>query len=172
MIRFRRAEKQDFDAINNLLGDARVRMAALGIDQWQDGYPEPELIAADIESGIGIVAESEGALAGYMVLLSEVEPIYEHIDGAWINNGGYATVHRMAVDGSFCGSGLSSAMLAYAGDFARENGLQSVRADTHRGNVRMRRLLEKNAYLYCGEVLYDVPGDPVRVAYEKEVRRS
>ena len=40
--------------------------------------------------------------------------------------------------------------------------------DTHRGNLAMRRFLEKNGFTECGIVYYITKaGDPVRVAYEK-----
>ena len=65
---------------------------------------------------------------------------------------------------------MSTAMLAYAEDYARERKLVSVRADTHTGNRAMRGLLGKSGYHYCGDVRYEVnAGDPVRVAYEKTI---
>ena len=47
-IQARKAQTGDFDAILRLLDHARAAIRTLGIDQWQDGYPEPELIASDI----------------------------------------------------------------------------------------------------------------------------
>ena len=50
---------------------------------------------------------------------------------------------------------------------AAQAGCDSARADTHRGNFPMRRLLERNGFIACGECEYESTGDPVRVAYEK-----
>ena len=171
MITNRPAEPRDLEAINSLIAHARAAIASLGIDQWQDGYPEPELIAADIRSGIGRVFEVDGCIAAYMVPLADPEPVYDSIDGAWINTDvPYLTVHRMAIDDAYRGTGLSRQMFAWAECYAREKNLASVRVDTHRGNVRMRRLLEKCSFGYCGEVVYEVTaGDPIRVAYEKKI---
>jgi len=165
----RPAEMRDFDSIMTLIAHARAAIRSLGIDQWQDGYPEPEVIAGDIEKGIGRVFEAEGRIAGYMVPLSDPEPIYDRLDGHWLSEGRpYLTVHRMAIDDGYRGTGLSVKMFAYAEGLAREKGLASVRADTHRGNIAMRRLLDKCGFAYCGEVSYPVTaGDPIRVAYEK-----
>lgn len=165
----RPALKRDLPAILSLIDHARAAIRSLGIDQWQDGYPEPELIESDIERGIGYVFEADGRVAGYMVPLADHEPIYDHIDGSWITQGtAYLAVHRMAIDDGYRGTGLSVKMLSFAEDFARERGLISVRADTHRGNKAMRGLMEKCGFRYCGEVVYEVTaGDPVRVAYEK-----
>ena len=166
----RRAESRDLDAIVAVVAHARAAIRALGIDQWQDGYPEPEIIAADIAVGIGRVFEIDGRVAGYLALADGIEPVYKHIDGAWLTEGSYLTVHRMCVDDSFRGTGLSVRMLALAEETARASGLASVRADTHRGNIVMQKLLQKCGFQRCGEVAYPVSaGDPIRIAYEKRI---
>ena len=167
MIRIRPAEARDAQALDALFRHARAAIARLGIDQWQDGYPEPDLIAGDIARGDAYGFDVDGVLAGYMTTMLDPEPLYDAIDGRWRCEGPYLTVHRMAIDDGFRGTGLSVAMLDFARDFARKHGCASVRADTHRGNRAMRGLLEKCGYLFCGEVRYPVAaGDPIRVAYE------
>ena len=166
----RRAESRDRDAILAVVGHARAAIRALGIDQWQDGYPELEVIAADIAAGIGHVFEADGRVAGYLALSDAPENVYERIDGAWRTGGPYLTVHRMCIDDGFRGTGLSAQMLAFAEETARKKGLASLRADTHRGNIVMQKLLQRCGLERCGEVVYPVTaGDPIRIAYEKRV---
>lgn len=167
MSEIRPAEARDLDEIMLLLSQARAAIARLGIDQWQDGYPEREQIRADIEAGAGVAFVREGRVAGYMALQTAPEPVYARIDGAWRCAGPYLTVHRMAIADGFRGGGLSVEMLNCALERAKSAGMRSVRADTHRGNRAMRRLLEKCGYAHCGEVRYEVTaGDPIRAAYE------
>ena len=166
----RRAAPRDRDAILCVVGHARAAIRALGLDQWQDGYPEPEVIDADIAAGIGRVFEADGQIAAYMALTDAPEPVYAHIDGAWLSAGPYLTIHRMCIDDGHRGSGLSARMLDFAERTARSLGLAAVRADTHRGNIVMRKLLEGHGFLRCGTVVYEVTaGDPIRVAYEKRI---
>lgn len=167
----RPAELHDFDTIMTLISHARAAIARLGIDQWQDGYPEPEVIKNDITQGIGWVFEVENKIAGYMVPLADPEPIYDQLQNEWLQNDmPYLTVHRMAIDDGYRGTGLSMQMFAFAEKLAREKGLASVRADTHTGNLAMQRLLDKCGFTYCGDVSYPVTaGDPIRVAYEKRL---
>lgn len=169
MISIHRASTEDFPAVMTLLAEARAAIARLGIDQWQDGYPEAEVIRADIEAQIGFVLKAGAAVAGYFALQSAAEPAYAHIDGAWRSaHAPYLTVHRMAASDAHRGQGLGKRMLAFAEAEARRMRLPSVRVDTHRGNRVMRGLLEKCGYAYCGEVRYQVSaGDPIRVAYER-----
>ena len=167
MIRIRLAEARDMEALDALFSHARAAIARLGIDQWQDGYPERACIARDIDLGDAYAFEVDGALAGYMAAMLNPEPIYDALRGRWLCQGPYLTVHRMAIEDGYRGSGLSVFMLDFAREYARKNGCASVRADTHRGNRAMRGLLEKCGYCFCGEVEYPVvAGDPVRVAYE------
>ena len=164
------AEPRDLPAILTVVDHARAAIRALDIDQWQDGYPEPEVIEADIAGGIGHVFEVEGRVAGYMALAGAPEAVYAHIDGAWISDGPYLTVHRMCIDDGFRGTGLSGRMLAFAEETARKKGLGSLRADTHRGNIVMQKLLARCGLERCGEVAYPVTaGDPIRIAYEKRI---
>ena len=166
----RRAEPRDLDAIVAVVAHARAAIRALGIDQWQDGYPEPELLSTDIDAGLGYVFELDGRVAGYLALVGGDEPVYARIDGAWLSDAPYLTIHRMCIDDGFRGTGLSARMLAFAEDTARGMALGSVRADTHRGNVVMQKLLAKYGFQRCGEVVYEVTaGDPIRIAYEKRM---
>ena len=49
----RRATHSDLEAIMTIVHSAQLYLAELGIDQWQDGYPEREVIVADIDTGVG-----------------------------------------------------------------------------------------------------------------------
>jgi len=168
MLTHRAAEKKDLDQIIRLIANARSYIASQGIDQWQDGYPEPELIENDMDQGIGLVFEEDEKICAYMVLMDIPEPVYDDLEGRWLSDMPYATIHRMAIDDGFRGKGVSAAMLKRAEEYALERSLGSVRADTHTGNKAMRGLLEKSGYVHCGEVRYEVTaGDPIRVAYEK-----
>ena len=171
MITPRRAEQSDYEQLLPLIRHAQARIATLGIDQWQDGYPEPELIQEDIALGRGWVFDDGGRVASYAVLLPGREPVYDVIQGKWLTEGDqYLTIHRMAIDDPWCGTGLSVQMLEFAAGLARQQQLLSLRADTHSGNLAMRGLLKKCGFAYCGDVFYDVTaGDPLRVAYEKLV---
>ena len=164
---FRRAVPSDFSGIMEVVSQAQRFMAGLGIDQWQDGYPSSELIAADIEADRAYVMVEDGNVASITVLTAEPEPIYDAIDGAWHTAAPYLTIHRMALGDAHRHSGLAGEILKNAVDMARSMHLSAIRADTHRGNAAMRRFLEKSGFQPCGIVAYPgTGGDPLRVAYD------
>lgn len=165
---FRRAEQRDLDGVLRVVAEARAFMRSLGIDQWQDGYPEANTLMADIEIGQLYVFEAQEGVCAVAALSLLPEAIYADIEGAWRSEGRYLTIHRMALDDAHRGGGLAGRMLEQALRIALESDCVSVRVDTHRGNAAMRRFLEKNGFVQCGLVRYVVKaGDPVRVAYEK-----
>ena len=65
---FRRAVPSDLSGIMEVVSQAQRFMAGLGIDQWQDGYPSSELIAADIEADRAYVMVEDGNVASITVL--------------------------------------------------------------------------------------------------------
>ena len=167
MLTFRKAVPADLPGMLMLVKQAKAFMATLGIDQWQDGYPEESLLAEDIRLGRIFVYDDGGAVASITVITDEPEPIYDRLDGRWLSDGPYLTVHRMALDDAHRHGGLASKIIQHAVAMAREMNLTAVRADTHRGNKAMRRFLEKHGFVERGLVTYTTKaGDPLRVAYE------
>lgn len=164
----RQATAHDIDSLMALFSEARATIAALGIDQWQNGYPSLAVVSEDVAIHRSYVVEIDGAIVGTFVLITDGEPTYDRIfDGVWLtgNTDNYLAIHRVAVLVSRRGSGLSTAILDYAAQIAHQLGRTSLRIDTHRGNVVMRRMLEKHGFVHCGTI-YLENGDE-RVAYEK-----
>ena len=102
-------------------------------------------------------------------MIDDGEPTYDKIyDGHWLtgdDSRDYIAIHRVAIAVASRGSGASAFMMQYAAELARGIGRKSVRIDTHEGNVVMRRMLEKNGFVYCGVIYLD--SGAARVAYEK-----
>ena len=157
------------EAMLELFSEARATIAALGIDQWQNGYPSREVVEEDIALSRAYAVMDDGARCGTFVLIEDGEPTYDKIfEGHWPtgdDSQDYVAMHRVAISVRMRGKGISSAIIDYAVARARELGRASVRIDTHKGNVVMRRMLEKHGFTYCG-VIYLESGD-ARVAYEK-----
>ncbi|WP_279232760.1 GNAT family N-acetyltransferase [Intestinibacter bartlettii] len=94
------------------------------------------------------------------------EKSYENIlDGKWITNGDYGVIHRIAVDNTHKGKGLSHKIIKYAEEVCKQNNIHSIKVDTHEDNILMQSLLKKNGFEYCGIVYLEDGGK--RVAFEK-----
>ncbi len=167
-ITIRKAGARDIPEIQGIFDEARESIKALGIDQWQNGYPHAEVIKEDIERGYSRVIELDGRTVATFAVIPDGELTYDKIyDGGWLtdDSANYLAIHRVAILISSRGSGMSKRIIEYAYDLAYELGLASLRIDTHRGNVVMRKMLEKNGFTHCGTIFLS-DGDE-RVAYER-----
>ena len=81
--------------------------------------------------------------------------IYE---GESLNEAHYGVVHRITSDGSIRGAA------SYCLQWALEQ-CGNLKIDTHRDNIVMQHLLDKNEFKYCG-VVYVEDGTE-RIAYQK-----
>jgi RimJ/RimL family protein N-acetyltransferase len=167
----RRAEPTDVDAIMGIVAQAQKYLRDSGVDQWQDGYPDPGIFQHDISLGQGWFFTCGGRPAGYACLSMRHEKSYDNIDGAWLTEGDdYAVVHRAMVADEFRHTPLAFEMFSLAEDLAAGFGKVSVRVDTHRDNRAMNGLAGKLGFTFCGIVdvsLMDPGHDAKRNAYEK-----
>ena len=169
----------DVDAVMAIIEQARARIAQLGIDQWQGGYPNLQAIEGDVAAGKGYVAVDDlGGVCATAMVDHEGEPTYDElINCSWLTDStsadpGYLVVHRVAVGDAGARRGLARFMLESVEEMARDRGYESVRIDTHEGNVPMRSLLSKCGYEECGVIMLSDPAEPTRerIAFEKRVR--
>ena len=165
----RNSAHSDTGSLLALFDEARKTIAQLGIDQWQNGYPSLAVVSEDISLERSYTVKIDSQLCGTFVLIDNGEPTYDKIyEGNWKTGNesqDYVAIHRVAVSVAVRGKGISTAIINYAEAHARALGRSALRIDTHKGNVVMRRMLEKHGFEYCG-VIYLEGGDP-RVAYEK-----
>jgi GNAT superfamily N-acetyltransferase len=165
---FRLATLTDLPAIWDILQQAIARRKADGSEQWQDGYPNLEVVQNDIEKEVGFVLTLENEIAGYFVVLINDEPEYAKIEGKWLTNDDFAVFHRIAISDVYLGKGLAKSIFQFIEDYARKNDSFSVKADTNFDNLAMLSLFDKTGYVYCGEVYFR---GSARRAYEKVLEK-
>lgn len=106
----RLAFPNEVDAIMQVMEDAKKCLAAAGSDQWQNGYPDADIIIEDIISGQAYVALEEGELLAYAAVTKSPEAAYEAIyEGKWqAGESEYLVFHRIAVAADVQGQGGSN----------------------------------------------------------------
>lgn len=166
-ISFKKANSEDTLVIWNILQQAIARRKADGSKQWQDGYPNESVIQDDINKNAGFVLTENDKVIGYCAVLINDEPEYANIQGKWKTNGDFVVYHRVAIAESHLGKGLAKEMLKFIEQFALENKIYSIKADTNYDNAAMLALFEKLGYEYCGEVFFR---ESARKAFEKTLR--
>ena len=164
---FRKALLSEKEVIWDILNLAIKRRKEDGSNQWQDGYPNIEVIDNDIEKGEGFVLIDENNIIGYCAVIINNEPEYEKIEGKWLTNSDFVVVHRIAITEQHLGKSLSKVILENVEEFAINNNIFSVKVDTNFDNFAMQKIFEKAGYIYCGEVNFR--GSP-RKAFEKVLK--
>lgn len=165
---FIRASMEHIDRMCEITEQAKCQLKGLGLDQWQKGYPNREVWLADIREGCSYLAAEEDKILGVFAFQTTPDPSYEVIDGQWLTDGEYASMHRVCVADGCKGRGVAGRMFAYGFELAKQAGFRAVRIDTHPGNLPMRRALEKAGFKACGEIRLAggcEDGD-LRIAYE------
>ena len=155
---FRQAQSCETDRIMQIIRQAQARMHAAGSRQWQDGYPAPGHISADIGRNRGYVLCKPGvegplSVIAYGAVVFDGEPAYDAIDGQWLTD-------------EQRGRGVAAEFLHRVETLAQERGVKAFRIDTNFDNQTMLRLLERTGFTYCGKVVYR-SGE--RLAYEKRI---
>ena len=161
---FRKATLSEINQIWDILQQAIIRRKNDGSNQWQDGYPNLEVVKKDIEKESGYVLTEGEKIIGYIAVLINDEPAYEKIEGEWLTNDDFVLFHRVAIAENYLGKGLAKMMINHIEDFAVENNIKSIKADTNFDNDAMLNIFEKIGYKYCGQVY--LRGNP-RKAFEK-----
>lgn len=163
---FRKTTEKDLDLVIKIIDEAKEFLKNNNIDQWQNGYPNEEIILKDIENDNSYVLEDNGEIIATTVLSFDGDKNYDVIkDGKWITNNKYGVTHRIAVSRKCSKKGIGKFIIKISEDIARENNIKSMRADTHKDNKVMQSLLLKSGYKYCGIIF--VEDGTERLAFEK-----
>ena len=159
MMEIRKAAAEDLTQILAVYEYARNFMAQNGNpNQWRKGYPWPDMLQEDIDTGRLYVVTQAGEICGVFAFIPGVDPTYGYIEGRWHSDTPYAAVHRVASNGK--AKGIMAACIEYCA--AR---CSHLRMDTYKDNHIMQRALEKQGFAYCG-IIYLETGSP-RMAYDR-----
>lgn len=163
---FRRALPADLPRIQELFAAGKAIMRADGNhEQWIRGYPTEALLLDDMARGEGWILESAGQAEAYFALFGpeHPEPTYAEIDGAWLNQQPYRTIHRLATTGAY--KGVSAAVFNWVKSLGSD-----IRVDTHRANRIMQGAVLKAGFIYCGVIVIEDGSE--RLAYQWLTDRS
>lgn len=139
----RQAKLADLPALVTLLTDAKEQMHRAGVQQWTPAYPNPALLAKDIDQG-HLWLFGDGVNATVTVTKTADE---------W-------TMHRLMVRSTHSHQGLARQMTTAVVAEASKAGARRVITMTHHDNVAVQRLLTGQGFIETGRQL--MPG---RVAF-------
>lgn len=153
------AKKTDLDRLLEIYREAREFMKNSGNKtQWGDNKPSKETLERDIENKNLYKVVDFDEIVGAFALIYGEDKTYLEIDGKWLNDEPYATLHRVASSGK--ARGIMSEIIKFS-----EEKYENLRIDTHKNNHKMLDKIRENGFTYCGVIKID-DGSP-REAFQK-----
>lgn len=179
----RKAKASDEAFVLKTYGEAQDFLAASGVDQWQDGYPNLKTFSEDLKRGESYILEAkneEGMFcpAASFYFSTKPDPDYESEEAKRVfgPSGAYAVIHRVAMAEAFRGQRLSGAIFRFAArEAVKRKPLSILRIDTHRDNKAMQRTLEARGFVCKGRILlrgHDAKQPLERLAYELDSEKT
>jgi len=167
MYNIERTKQSDLIHVMAIFHQAQAALKNMNVDQWQNGYPSKQIILSDIDEEISYIVKNNNQIIATAAIFVGNERTYDKIyAGEWItDNKPYCVIHRIAVRDDYKGRNIASHLINYAQHLAELNNAESIRVDTHRDNIPMQKMLNKNGFIYCG-IIYLLDGKE-RFAFEK-----
>lgn len=163
---FRKSAIKDIDEIMKIINEAKLYFKENNINQWQDGYPDKDVILNDVKNEESFVVINDNKVIGTVVISFKGEKTYNKIyEGTWLSNNDYAVIHRIAISNEFKGFGIGTMIIEEAQKLAFEKNIRSIKIDTQKDNTSMQKLLIKNNFKYCGLIYLEDESE--RIAFEK-----
>lgn len=161
----RKATFDDVSDVMRILAQARQAQRRAGFRQWDDGYPSPDVVEADISNGVGYILDDGGVAAGYVAIARRDEEYDRHPE-LWDITMDYAVFHRIAIADDYRGQKLSATLFDPAEALAIQLGAKVIRIDTGLENRPMQHILAKRGYTILGQCTFTW-GE--RLACEKQI---
>lgn len=144
-----KATKDDLPEMQRIFSIAREFMRNnANPTQWGDSRPPLFLIERDLKNGASYLIKDGQKVVGTFSYYIGDEPTYRVIDGAWLRDAPYGTIHRIASSGE--AKGVFETALSFCASFGAD-----IRIDTHFANRPMLHLMDKYGFVYCGEIVID-----------------
>jgi ribosomal protein S18 acetylase RimI-like enzyme len=163
------ANKADLPATMHTIAACVAELNGVGIDQWDEDYPDTSVIGGAVESrSLYVIKKKEKVLlaAG----LDTVQP-KEYNSCQWRYGEPALVVHHLCVHPALWRRGLAGQFMEFAEDYARTSGLGSVRLDAYLHNPAALSLYRARGYSEAGQVVF--PRKGLRfVCFEKEVQSN
>ena len=148
----RHATHADLPALLLLIRDCVAAMRAVGIEQWDEVYPNAETIERDMASGTLDVWIEDETVVACIVVDSHLDPLWQGLDWG-PNSEPAAAVHRLMVHPSQQGRGLAKRLMLHAEHVARERSCVSIRLDTFQDNPVAMALYPRLGYRPTGTAM-------------------
>ena len=143
------AEAGEIDEIFTMYQSAIQTMCKAGIEQWDEYYPDRQILTEDIAKKELYVGKMNGKLCLSYVINRECDEEYK--SGHWnYPDAKYCIIHRLCVNPEFQNRGLAAQAILHIEAECRERGFDEIRLDSYSKNPYAIRLYDTLGYAVVG----------------------
>ena len=147
----KKANKTDLDNIMKMYKSCVKGMLENGIDQWDNSYPNAEIISEDLNVGTYYIAEIDGIIIGGVNIDKNQDDTYLALD--WEDKtDSFLVVHRLGVKEEFWNKKIGKYLMLFTEKLVIEKGLKSIRLDTYSGNLKAIEFYIRLGYNELGTI--------------------
>jgi len=147
----RKANKKDLNNIMKMYKSCVTGMLKNGINQWDDIYPNTEIISEDLNVRTYYVAEIDGTIVGGVNIDKNQDNTYLAIN--WKDKSdSFLVVHRLGVKEEFWNKKIGKYLMLFAEKLVIEKRLKSIRLDTYSGNPKAMEFYRRLGYAELGMI--------------------
>lgn len=148
-LEFRKAIRDDLEAVMSLIRSAITAMEMYGIFQWDDLYPNEADIKQDIDNAQMYLGAIGPDIAAVFALSPECDGPYAN--GNWrYPDASFCVVHRLCVNPTFQNQGIGTKAMDFIEETLKDSGIETVRLDAYSLNPAALRLYEKRGFMRVG----------------------
>lgn len=148
-IEYRMAESKDLEEIWKLVQNAVNTMIQQNILQWDEIYPNEEVLRQDIEKKELYVGIYDKQIAVLYVINQECEEEYKN--GNWKHDEkSFCVIHRLCVNPIFQNRGIGRTTMQYIEKEVSSMGFQAIRLDAFTENPFALKLYDNLGYSRVG----------------------
>ena len=164
----RKGNTSDIKNIMNVYRSCIKGMIKIGINQWDESYPNKEVISSDIKASTYYIAENDGEVIAGLNLDNIQDSKYLDINWEDISNS-FLVVHRLAVKEEFWNQKIGKELMIFVESLVLKKNLKSIRLDTYSGNPNAIIFYKRLGYKEMGTIKLK-PNKNKYCCFEKIIR--
>jgi len=147
----RKANKGDLGSIMKMYKSCVKGMIENDIDQWDDAYPNAEIIKEDLSIGTYYVSEIDGTIIGGINIDQNQDYTYLALEWKDKSNS-FLVVHRLGVKEEFWNKNIGKDLMLFTEKLVIKKGMNSIRLDTYSGNQKAMQFYIRLGYTEIGTI--------------------
>ena len=148
-LNYYKAKSQEIDEIFNIYSKSIIKMEKDGIHQWDNIYPDKEIIAEDIAQECMYIGKIGSIIVVCFTLSEEYDEEYKNRTWKYPESK-FCIIHRLCVSPDFQNKGIAGETLNYIEILSKSQGYEAIRLDCFTENPYSKKLYDKAGYNVVG----------------------